>query len=57
MIRHHLKDGTVLDDITGHLVKKEDVPRVYALIDQMNHERERAKRYEGKYEGFQKYNS
>ena len=57
MIRHHLKDGTVLDDITGHLVKKEDVPMAYALIDQMNHERERAKRYEGKYEGFQKYNS
>lgn len=33
---HVLKDGTVLKDITGHVVKMEDVPSVYALIDQMN---------------------
>lgn len=49
MIRHHLKDGTVLTDITGHVVRKEDVPIAYALIDRMNLEREREKRkhYEG----------
>ena len=49
MIRHHLKDGTVLEDITGHIVRKEDVPIAYSLIDQMNSEREREKRkhYEG----------
>lgn len=41
MIRHHLKDGKVLTDITGHVVKKEDVPMAYALIDCMNQERER----------------
>ena len=36
MVVHVLKDGTVLDDITGHVVKKEDVPTVYALIERMN---------------------
>ena len=36
MIRHHLKDGTVIDDITGHVVKLEDAPTAYALIDKMN---------------------
>ena len=44
MIRHHLRDGTVLTDITGHVVRKEDVPIAYALIDRMNNEREREKR-------------
>ena len=48
MIRHHLKDGRVLTDIKGHVVKKEDVPIAYALIDRMNVERERENRaYEG----------
>lgn len=49
MIRHHLRDGTVLTDITGHVVRKEDVPTAYALIDRMNNERERkkGKNYEG----------
>ncbi len=39
MIRHILKDGTVLTDITGHIVKKEDVPEVYELMEQMNRKR------------------
>jgi hypothetical protein len=43
MIKHHLKDGTVLEDITGHVVKKEDVPSAYALIDRMNEERQKRK--------------
>lgn len=43
MITHHLKDGTVLKDITGHVVKKEDVPMAYALIDRMNEERQQKK--------------
>lgn len=47
MIRHHLKDGRVLTDIRGHVVKKEDVPIAYDLIDRMNEERENKKRYEG----------
>ena len=36
MVTHVLKDGTVLNDIKGHLVKKEDVPTVYVLINKMN---------------------
>lgn len=32
MVRHILKDGTVLKDITGYVVKKKDVPNVYAVI-------------------------
>lgn len=41
MVIHILKDGTVLEDITGHVVKKEDAPMAYALIDQMNDERKK----------------
>jgi hypothetical protein len=44
MITHILKDGTVLKDITGHVVKKEDVPMAYELIDQMNEKRSKQKR-------------
>ena len=39
MVKHILKDGTVLDDITGHVVKKEDVPMAYELMEKMNAER------------------
>lgn len=39
MIRHILKDGTVLDDITGHVVKMEDARVVYELLDKINEER------------------
>lgn len=35
MVKHILKDGTVLKDITGHIVKKEDVPAAYTLIEQL----------------------
>jgi len=47
MIRHHLKDGSIVTDITGHVVKKEDVPAVYSLIDQINEEKRATKRDEG----------
>lgn len=40
MVRHVLRDGTVLEDLKGHLVKKEDCPEVYQLMDSMN-EKER----------------
>lgn len=39
MVRHILKDGTVLDDITGHVVKMEDARMVYELLDKINQER------------------
>lgn len=33
MIRHILKDGTVLKDITGHKVKRSDAESVYLMIE------------------------
>ena len=32
MVRHILKDGRVLTDITGHVVKCEDAKEVYAVM-------------------------
>jgi hypothetical protein len=39
MIRHILKDGTVLTDITGHVVKIEDAKVAYQIMDELNEER------------------
>ena len=36
MIKHVLKDGTELHDITGHVVRRQDVKAVYALMDKIN---------------------
>ena len=36
MIKHILRDGTVLNDITGHVVKVEDAKTVYVLMDKIN---------------------
>ena len=41
MVKHILKDGTVLDDITGHVVKMEDAKVVYQIMDKMNQERQK----------------
>ena len=38
MIRHHLKDGKVVKSIEGHVVKKEDVPLAYYVINIVNQE-------------------
>lgn len=35
MVKNILKDGTVLADMTGHVVKKENVPMVYQIIEQI----------------------
>ena len=35
-VTHILKDGRRVDDITGHVVKQEDCPVVYHLMDKMN---------------------
>jgi hypothetical protein len=40
MVKHILKTGEVLEDITGHEVKKEDVPVVYEIRERMNREKE-----------------
>lgn len=36
MVKHILKDGTVLKDITDHVVKVEDAEAVYVLMDKIN---------------------
>lgn len=38
MVTHILKDGTVLEDITGHVIKQDDAPMVYQIIEQMERE-------------------
>ena len=35
MVKNILKDGTVLADMTGHVVKKEEAPMVYQIIEQI----------------------
>lgn len=39
-IKHILKDGTVLKDIRGHVVKMEDAKSIYSLMDKMNQKKE-----------------
>lgn len=33
---HILKDGSIVDDITGHVVQMEDAAPLYELIDNIN---------------------
>lgn len=33
MVKHILKNGIVLQDITGHVVKKEENPLIYSILD------------------------
>jgi hypothetical protein len=34
-IKHILKDGTVLEDISGIVIKREDNPEIYRVIEQI----------------------
>ena len=46
MVKHVLKDGTVLDDITGHVVKMEEIPQIYEILGRI----EKGKCYENNLE-------
>lgn len=35
-IRHILKDGTVLENVSGHIVKMKDAKALYDLMDRIN---------------------
>ena len=35
MIKHILKDGKVIEDISGHVVKRKDAPVTYELLEQI----------------------
>lgn len=39
MITHILKNGQVVKDITGHVVKKEESPVAYAVLEQKRKEK------------------
>ena len=39
MVKHVLKDGTVLEEITGHVVKKEDALLVYQIMERLREKR------------------
>lgn len=39
MVIHVLKDGTVLDNIEGHIVKVEEAETLYNMLDQINETR------------------
>lgn len=39
MVTHILKDGTVVRDIAGHVVKIEDAKSLYALMDSINNQK------------------
>ena len=36
---HILRDGSVVNDINGHVVRRKDVRTLYDLIDTINRER------------------
>lgn len=36
MVVHILKNGSRVSAIKGHVVKKDEIPAVYALIEKMN---------------------
>ena len=40
MVRHIMKDGQVVRDLKGHIVKMADAKEVYSLIDQMNRKKQ-----------------
>lgn len=39
MVTHILSDGTVLNDITGHKVTREDAPTVYEILERLKKKR------------------
>lgn len=39
MVIHVLKDGTVLDNIEGYIVKVEEAETLYNMLDQINETR------------------
>lgn len=43
MVVHILKDGSIVTDITGHVVRIEDAEPLYRLIDSINRNGSRTK--------------
>lgn len=43
MIKHILKNGQQVDSVEGIVLKSDDFPRIYELMDQINERLERDK--------------
>ena len=43
---HILKDGTVLHDITGHVVKMQDARTAYAVLDKISRKKDKTQKGE-----------
>lgn len=39
MVKNILKDGTEIEDLTGHIVRQKDAENLYILIDAINNKR------------------
>lgn len=50
MVRHVMKDGTIRKDVSGLIVKRNEAPALYAVLD-------RVRRKEGSEDGNQKKDS
>ena len=35
-VKHVFKDGTTVNDVTGHIVRLKDAEAVYTLVDRIN---------------------
>jgi hypothetical protein len=46
MVKHITRDGQVLQDITGHKIRKEDAPEIYEILERI---RERGERKNGQH--------
>lgn len=38
-VKHVLRSGEVLEDISGHVIKKEDCPELYRIIEKIRREK------------------
>lgn len=45
MVKHVLKDGTEVDDISGLVINPEQFPRVYEILKKINGENEVDERF------------
>lgn len=39
IIKHVLRSGEVLDDISGYVIKKEDCPEIYRVVEKIRREK------------------
>jgi hypothetical protein len=45
MVKHITRDGQVLQDITGHKIRKEDAPEIYEILERIRERGEKSERH------------